>query len=165
MRRIACPKCDSVITFDEHAYPTGRVLVFTCPTCKKTFKVRIVAHKEKKADELPTLGIMTVVANGFQKGQVLELKEGENVIGRYVKGTNANRSIKTQDPSIDTTHCIVNVRNDKKGKLRFVLRDAPSGTGTFYQDRILRDNDRVYMEDGAIITIGAATLIFNVVKR
>ena len=162
MKRIACPKCDSYITFDETAYPTGRVLVFTCPHCNKSFKVRIKAPiEEGTAEASPTLGTLTVIANGFQEAQTICLRAGENVIGRYVKGTAANCSFTTLDPSIDTTHCIVEVGCDKRGRRRFILRDAPSGTGTFYQDRLLTNADRIYMEDGAIITIGAATLIFN----
>ena len=53
-------------------------------------------------------------------------------------------------------------KTDKAGKTRFILRDAPSTTGTFYQDQILQDQDRINMDDGAIITIGATTLIFSI---
>ena len=49
----------------------------------------------------------------------------------------------------------------KNGELRYILRDAPSETGTFYMNTILRDNDRIRMEDGGIITIGATTLILR----
>jgi hypothetical protein len=79
-----------------------------------------------------------------------------------VKGSKANAAFRTLDPSIDTTHCIVNVQEDKNGKLRFILRDAPSNTGTFYQNEILKDVDRVEMHDQTIITIGATTLIVNI---
>ncbi len=162
MKRIACPKCGAYVTFDEKAYPANRVLVFTCPACNKQFKVRCKANEQdKEAEEPETFGILTVVANTFHETQEIKLHLGENVIGRYVKGTNANAAIITSDPSIDTTHCIVTVKFNKKGKIQHVLRDAPSNTGTFYQDEILRDCDRVNMEDGAIITIGATSMIFN----
>lgn len=161
MKRISCPKCGAYVTFDEKAYPTNRILVFTCPACNKQFKVRCKPQEEEKDDEPETFGELTVVANTFHERQVIKLHMGENVIGRYVRDTNANAPIITSDPSIDTTHCIVTVKYDKHGKLRHILRDAPSGTGTFYQDNILRDSDRTYMEDGAIVTIGATTMIFN----
>ena len=113
---------------------------------------------------MPVLGTLTVVENAFHNKQTIPLHLGENVIGRYVKGSKANASFRTLDPSVDTTHCIVNVQEDKKGRLRFILRDAPRNTGTFYQNAILRDVDRVYLEDQAIISIGATTLIVNILK-
>ena len=158
MKRIRCPKCGNLISFDEAAYPEGRVLIFTCPDCQKTFKVKLMP---KQTNKEPVYGLLTVMENQFHNRQVIPLHKGENIIGRYVKGTGANAAFRTLDPSIDTTHCIVNVGPDKKGTLRFILRDAPSNTGTFYQNEILKDVDRVYLEDNSIITIGATTILVN----
>lgn len=159
MKKVRCPKCGNVIAFDETAYPAGRVLGFTCPDCQKGFKIKLLPQT-KPTD--PVYGTLTVVENSFHNKQVIPLRMGENVIGRYVKGSKANASFRTLDPSIDTTHCIVHVQEDRNGKLRFILRDAPSNTGTFYQSEILRDADRIYMENQAIVTIGATTLIVNI---
>jgi len=49
----------------------------------------------------------------------------------------------------------------KQGKLVYTLRDAPSLTGTFLMNEILGDKDRVRIEDGAIVTIGATTFILH----
>ena len=62
---------------------------------------------------------------------------------------------------MDTKHCIINVKRNKNGRLVYTLRDAPSNTGTFYMNDILTDYDRVRLEDGSIITIGATTLILR----
>jgi hypothetical protein len=86
---------------------------------------------------------------------------GDNVIGRYVKGTSISTPIETVDPSVDTKHCVINVKRNKQGKLIYTLRDAPSNTGTFYMNDILTDYDRVMIEDGAVVTIGATTLILR----
>ena len=86
---------------------------------------------------------------------------GDNVIGRYVKGSNINTPIETVDPSVDTTHCVINVKRNRAGELIYTLRDAPSGTGTFVGNTILRDNDRLQIQDGTIITIGATTMILR----
>jgi hypothetical protein len=118
--------------------------------------------KQTDQDQQPVMGTLTVVENTFHDKQTIPLYMGDNVIGRYVKGSKANAAFRTLDPSIDTTHCIVNVQEDKNGKLRFILRDAPSNTGTFYQNEILKDVDRVEMHDQTIITIGATTLIVNI---
>ena len=125
MKKVRCPRCSNLIAFDETAYPIGRMLVFTCPDCQKSFKIKLMP-KQTDQDQQPVMGTLTVVENTFHDKQTIPLYMGDNVIGRYVKGSKANAAFRTLDPSIDTTHCIVNVQEDKNGKLRFILRDAPS---------------------------------------
>ncbi len=171
MKRVRCPKCDGYITFDETQYINGQQLVFECPDCHKQFAIRIGksklrnTRKEEILDEqsgAKDYGSIVVVENVFHYKQVINLQMGDNVIGRYVKGTDINTPIETVDPSIDTKHCIINVRRDKHGRLQYVLRDAPSNTGTFYMNEILRDNDRILLSEGSIVTIGATTLILRI---
>lgn len=170
MKRVRCPKCDNYITFDETVYTEGQSLVFECDVCRKQFAIRIgksklqATRKEEVIDEqanADAYGSIVVVENVFHYKQVLPLKMGDNVIGRYVKGSSVNTPIETVDPSVDTTHCIINVKRNKQGKIVYTLRDAPSNTGTFYMNEILRDCDRVRLEEGSIITIGATTLILR----
>ena len=170
MKRVRCPKCDSYTVFDETKYTDGQSLVFVCEQCKKEFGIRIGKskladrHEEKHLDEQAyseDYGSIVVVENVFAFKQVIPLDLGENEFGRYLKGTNINKPIETRDPSIDTFHCVITVKRDKKGKLQYILRDAPSDTGTFYMNEILRDTDRINLEDGDIITIGATTLILR----
>lgn len=160
MKRISCPKCGSYITFDEKAYPANRILVFVCASCGKQIKIRCNSTAKKAVGE-QTFGELIILENAFHHKQIFPLHMGENVVGRYVKGTKANVPIETADPSMDTTHCIISVKKNKNDKLCFVLRDAPSNTGTFYKDVILKDADRILLEDGGIITIGATSIIFN----
>lgn len=174
MKRIRCPKCDEPITFDDSLYTPGRILVFECPDCRKQFKIRVNVKTpvptsassfedgdtDTEAEKTP-LGYLVVIENAFHLRQEVPLYEGENSIGRHVRGTNANAAFKTVDPSVDTTHCHITVSTNKQGKPKFVLRDGPSGTGTFLMNEILRNRDRVTIEDGAIITIGATTLILR----
>ena len=103
-----------------------------------------------------------VVENAFHYRQEIPLEMGDNVFGRYVHGTNINKPIETVDPSVDTRHCIIRVQRRKDGKLEYILRDAPSGTGTFFMNEILRDQDRIRLQDGSVITIGATTLILKI---
>ena len=161
MKRIRCPKCDEAIMFDETKYAPGRSLVFQCPNCNKQFKLRMPSAQDEPEETATVFGILTVVENAFQQKQEIMLHEGDNVIGREVRGTNINCPIKTVDPSIDTTHCIISVKLNRQGKPKFILRDAPSGTGTFLNAEILGDRDRVSIEEGDIITIGAGTLILR----
>ena len=170
MKRVRCPKCDSYIVFDETKYTEGQSLVFVCEHCKKEFGIRIGKsklankHEEKTVDEnaySEEYGSIVVIENTFAFKQVIPLDLGRNEIGRYIKGTNINKPIETRDPSVDTFHCVITVKKSKSGKLQYILQDAPSETGTFYMNEILRDVDRIIMEDGAIITICATTLILR----
>jgi len=166
MKKVRCPKCNSYTIFDETRYEPGQRLVFVCSNCSKQFAIKTPFSSPAKEDEDPSegegsVGSVIVVENAFHFRQEIPLDMGDNVFGRYVYGTNVNKPIETVDPSVDTRHCIIRVQRGKDGSLQYILRDAPSGTGTFYMNDILRDQDRVRLEDGSVITIGATTLILK----
>ena len=164
MKKVRCPKCNSYTVFDETRYQPGQRLVFVCSECNKQFAIRLPEPKQAEEEQEETaesLGSIIVVENAFHYKQEIPLEMGDNVFGRYVHGTNINKPIETVDPSVDTRHCIIRVQKGKNGKLQYILRDAPSGTGTFYMNEILRDQDRIRLQDGSIITIGATTLILK----
>jgi len=171
MKRVKCPKCDNYITFDETQYESGQRLVFECPDCGHQFGIRIGVSKLRSTqrEERPEdnarqahCGTLTVIENRFHYKQVLPLQMGDNVIGRYQKGSGINTPIETADPSVDAHHCILNVSKDKRGRLRYILRDGPSVTGTFVDNEILGDRERRVIEDGTLFTIGATSIILNV---
>lgn len=173
MKRIRCPKCDNYITFDETKYAEGQSLVFICTDCKKQFSIRIgktklkATRKDEVLDEQANsqdFGSVVVVENVFGYKQVHPLQEGDNVIGRRNKGTDVDVSIETNDPSMDRKHCIINVSRNRQGKLVYTLRDNQSITGTFLMNEVLGPKDKVRIEEGAIITLGATTLILRVAE-
>ena len=173
MKRVRCPKCENYLTFDETKYSEGQSLVFVCDHCKKQFSIRLgkskmqTPRKEEKLDESEfkdAFGSITVIENVFGFKQVLPLQEGDNVIGRRSIGTEINVPIETSDMSMDRRHCIIHVKRNKQGELVYTLRDAPSLTGTFLNNEILGDRDRIRIEDGAIVTIGATTFILRAGK-
>ena len=144
MKRVRCPKCDQYITFDETKYEAGQSLVFKCPDCGKEFGIRIGVSKlrETQKEENKTLnsqlstlnsecGSIVVIENVFHYKQVIPLRMGDNIIGRYQKGNPANTAFETVDPSVDLNHCTITVSRDKKGGLRYTLKDNNSNTGTF----------------------------------
>jgi pSer/pThr/pTyr-binding forkhead associated (FHA) protein len=57
------------------------------------------------------------------------------------------------------------VKRNKQGVIVYTLRDNQSLTGTFLMNEILGDKDRVRIEEGAIITIGATTLILRAAEN
>ena len=164
MKKVRCPKCNSYTIFDETRYQPGQRLVFVCEECKKQFAIIIPESSSPLGETeggLERLGSIIVVENAFHYRQEIPLEMGDNVFGRFVQGTNINKPIETVDPSVDTRHCIIRVQRGKDGQLQYILRDAPSGTGTFYMNDILRDQDRIRLQDGSVITIGATTLILK----
>lgn len=175
MKRVRCPKCDNYITFDETQYSAGQSLVFQCPQCGKQFGIRIGVSKLRQTQKEETLslnaphantadsayGSIIVIENVFHYKQVLPLQMGDNQIGRYQKGNPINTPIETVDPSVDLLHCIINVSRDKRGKLRYTLRDANSNTGTFVDNAELSLREHRVITDGALFTIGATSIILH----
>ena len=189
MKRVRCPKCDNYISFDETRYQDGQSLVFVCPQCGKQFAIRMgksrlkstqreldgMSNEEMKSATLhpdtsaenddtpkkPDCGYLVVIENVFHYRQVLPLVMGDNVIGRYQKGNPINTPIETVDPSVDLTHCTLTVSRDKRGQLKYTLRDGPSYTGTFVDNEILADRERRVISDGTLFTIGATSLILH----
>ena len=146
MKRVRCPKCDNFIQFDETKYGEGQSLVFICDNCKKQFSIRIGKSKLNAAN---------------RKEEVIPLHEGDNLIGRRCKGNDIDIPIESNDPSLDRRHCYINVKKNKQGKIIYTLRDNDSITGTFLMNEILGPKDQIRIEDGAIITLGATTLILR----
>ena len=149
-------------------------LIFQCNDCGKEFAIRIGVSKLRKLqkDENPDeeaekgdYGSIVVIENVFHYKQIIPLKLGDNFIGRYHKGNDiVNCPIETVDPSVDYTHCCINVSYDKRGNLKYVLRDGPSNTGTFVDNEILGDKERRVIEDGSLFTIGATSIILKTTK-
>ena len=93
MKRVRCPKCDNYIIFDETKYKEGQSLVFQCSECGKEFGIRMGTSKlrNRQKDENPDenanengCGSIVVIENVFHYKQVLPLKMGDNIIGRYM---------------------------------------------------------------------------------
>lgn len=170
MKRVRCPKCDNFITFDETKYTSGQSLVFECPQCGKQFGIRIGVSKlrDRQKEENPEdvaedkqCGCIVVIENVFHYKQIIPLRMGDNSIGRYMKGSGVTCPIETNDPSIDMHHCVINVSRDKKGKLKYTLRDGPSYTGTFVDNEILGDRERRIIHHGTLFTLGATSIILR----
>mgnify|MGYP003515256347 CR=1 FL=1 len=175
MKRVRCPKCDHFIQFDETKYTDGQSLVFVCDNCKKQIGIRIGVSKlralqreensgETNHSEGQQVGSIVAVENVFGFRQEHPLQLGDNIIGRRNKGDEIQVPIETNDPSMDRRHCVLNVKRNKTGDFIYTLRDNNSITGTFLMNEILESKDRIRIDDGAIITLGATTLILHTAK-
>ncbi|MBQ8948938.1 MAG: FHA domain-containing protein [Prevotella sp.] len=170
MKRVRCPKCENFITFDETRYADGQSLVFQCPDCGKQFAIRMGISKlrDRQKDEHPDeeaneqgCGSIVVIENMFHYKQVIPLRMGDNVIGRHQKGNPINTPFETVDPSVDLNHCTVTVNRDKRGQLRYTLKDNNSNTGTFVDNVELTPRERRIITDGTLFTIGATSIILR----
>ncbi len=159
MSKIICPKCDHPIDFDASHYKEGQSLVFECEYCRKSFTIRIGEGEDNIHTE--DFGHIVVLENQFCYKQIIPLCEGDNMLGRYNKGTVISHPIETNDPSMDRRHCIINVKREWNGQLKYTIRDNQSVTGTFVMNRVLGNRERLLIEDGSIITLGATTLILH----
>jgi len=172
MKRVRCPKCDNYIIFDETRYEAGQSLVFKCDQCGKEFGIRIgvsklrETQKEENSNSQESTanspyGSIVVIENVFHYKQVIPLQMGDNVIGRYQKGNPINTAFETVDPSVDLNHCTITVSRDKRGGLRYTLKDNNSNTGTFVGDVELSPRERRVIEDGTLFTLGATSIILH----
>ncbi|WP_099465039.1 MULTISPECIES: FHA domain-containing protein [Parabacteroides] len=170
MKRVFCPKCDNQLSFDETKYPEGKVLAFVCPQCGSQFKVKLgrkvvrtKTGEEKEVKEPDfSCGYISVIENTFAFKQDLPLVLGDNVIGRRNKDTDGVEvPIITSDPSMGRKHCVINVKQDARGKYIYTLRDFPSLTGTFLRSVLLGKKEQVRIGEGAVITLGATTFILH----
>lgn len=124
-----------------------------------------VSQNDTATDNMPFVGEILVIENVFHYKQILPLHIGDNTIGRYTKGITLDCPIHTDDPSIDITHCCINVSRDKKGNLKYILRDGPSNTGTFVDNTILGDRERRVIDNGTLFTIGATSILLRTEKE
>lgn len=181
MKRVRCPKCDNYITFDETKYVAGQSLVFKCDQCGKEFGIRIGVSKlrntqkqenaemtadsgERSTEEAPC-GSIVVIENVFHYKQVIPLRMGDNIIGRYQKGNPINTPFETVDPSVDLNHCTITVSRDKRGQLRYTLSDNNSNTGTFVDNVELTPRERRIIEDGTLFTLGATSILLRTAEN
>lgn len=115
-------------------------MVFECKAAHKQFKLRLTKTPPQEQEEenaQPVWGHLVVIENVFHLKQ--KSHEGDNVVGRHVKGTKANAAFKTVDPIVDTTHCVVNVRINKQTQQPvFTLGDAMSKYWYFLDEQHLR---------------------------
>lgn len=170
MKRVRCPKCDNYIVFDETRYEPGASLVFQCEECGKQFAIRMKGAAQKasdatSADTAPSAdkqtGSLHVIENRFHFRQTLPLHMGDNSVGKYAKGNAVDCAIESCDPSLDLHHCVLNVSRDKRGALKYTLRDGPSNTGTFVDNEILGDRERRQISHGTLFTLGATSVILH----
>lgn len=159
MKKIRCPKCGDFIVFDETTPgPDGKIAI-ECNACGAEFglKMKPAAPEEKE------YGRITIVENVFCYKQEFPLHLGDNIIGRENKGMErVDIPVETSDPSMDKTHCTVNVSLSPDDHTPiYHIKDNDSITGTQVMNDFLQDGESRLVEGDTIITLGATTVILT----
>lgn len=170
MKKLKCPQCGNILTFDPDQFVAGQKVMFVCESCGKKFGIRFGLSKlkdnptdeeeETRAGNSP-YGKIVSIENKYSFRQEIPLQLGDNVIGRKMRGNNINCPIDTGDLTMDLSHCVINVSKGKNGQLKYVLRDGPSNTGTFLAGERINPQERRNIEPGAMLGIGATTIMLE----
>ncbi len=169
MKRLKCPDCGAIMTFDETQFVAGQKILFVCGDCGRKFGIRFGlsrlkdnttdAEEETRAGNAP-YGSIVSIENKYSFRQQIPLQLGDNVIGRMMRGNKINCPIDTGDLTMDLSHCVITVSKNG-GKLKYVLRDGPSNNGTFINGMRMSPKERRNIESGTSINIGATTIILE----
>lgn len=166
MKRLRCPKCSHYITFDDTKYKAGQTVRFHCQSCGHDFGIRLGRAAgsdmpKQDADAINGYGSIVVLENACHYRQEIPLHYGDNIIGRYMKGSPIQCPIETDDMTVDMTHCILNVSKKANGKLKYTLRDYPSYGGTFVDNRKLGVKEQRVIDQDSMVTIGHTSILLK----
>lgn len=174
-RYILCPYCKKRIDYvamRSHIARDGHIEM-PCPGCKRTLGFRLRPKEEKNPvngntsevqPKRETIARLYVVENVFAYAADFPLYEGLNRVGRYNdKHSALEVPIRTNDPSMDRTHCLIEVSHTAEG-LEVVVMDNDSMTGTFVSARELAPGERYVLQDGDVLTLGATSLIYSCIS-
>lgn len=170
MKKLKCPDCGHVLSFEPEKFVAGQKILFVCEECGKKFGIRFGLSKlkdnttdeqeETRAGNSP-YGKIVAIETKYSFRQEIPLQLGDNTIGRKMRGNKINCPIDTGDLTMDLSHCVINVSKGKNGKLKYVLRDGPSNTGTFLSGERIGQQERRNIEPGAMINIGVTTIMLE----
>ncbi len=164
MKKIFCPKCDAEISITKEKIKEWKEqqLMTTAVVCHScTHQIRLKLKANKKRENKKVCGKLIVLENVFGERQEFPLLLGENRIGRRNKDSVTDIAIITGDPSMDRHHTIIKVKETKSGAYQLYITDDESRVGTFVAGEILGVKEWRLINDGAIITLGATSLILS----
>ena len=69
--------------------------------------------------------------------------------------------VREPSPDPQLNHCTITVSRDKRGNLKYTLKDNNSNTGTFVDNVELSPKERRLIENGTLFTLGATSIILR----
>ena len=155
-KTIKCPRCHGIL---EVTNPKNEpVLMITCPNPQCGAKMRLTYDTGETIMADTGAGDDTI-GHIMLDGKKYALKEGENIVGRQSKTTDATIQLVTNDMTMSRSHLSIKVHRLKNGRIKAVLSDARDAKKmqslpTYIDDEPLQPEDAYVLENGDRITIG-----------
>ena len=187
---VKCSKCGKTMQLSvETLLPySGKLVKITCrnPECKTQQKLQVPVFKKNNTETViesaPTIietnienvnqtgankkAILLVLQNSKTEAQSFSIDNGIYTIGRLVNKPGVyvpDIAIRTQDTYISKKHCQITVVTNNKGTKEYILKDAGSTNGTFFNSTVkaLDKNDEVFLNHADTILLGDTHLVFE----
>lgn len=94
-------------------------------------------------------------------GNDYPLAEGQSIIGRQAKTSNASIQLPTSDRYMSRQHCCIRVSTLPDGSKKAVLSNYKNKNSTLINGTAIQDGDQIRLQDGDQITMGRTTVTFK----
>lgn len=191
--QIKCGHCGKTMLIDKQILLpySGKSIQINClnPDCKQPQKLAVPEFKMSNPTDNKTaiesnktimetkavnadngsvnkVATLNILKNAKTEAQTFQLDIGTYVVGRYVNKPGVfvpDIAIKTNDSFISKKHCQITVLSNRQGGKDYILRDAGSANGTFFNSTIkpLDANDEVYLNNADTIILGDTHIVFE----
>jgi hypothetical protein len=188
---IICQQCKNVISKPQSAFQSyyGKIVAVRCSKCNGQTRVKVDAafinmksqsssskikerqsfeetlvlkSKDTEISEIKS-ACLIISKSEFNIEQILELTEGENIIGRFNPDHEFDnkRSVHSQDKTMSKRHCKI-TQVTQNGKISFFIKDLNSLNFTYVNDDKLGTDDEIGLLTDDIIKIGQTIMKFKI---
>lgn len=171
--KIKCPCCGAVLAVRNKASIEN--LSITCPNCKtkspftvyKAYNSRPVEEDAtvvgpslpEQREEVETVTGRLVL---MPTGEIMNLKLGKNVVGRYSSKSLADVKIPTDSREVSRNHSLIEVKQVTGKGMVYYISNYENKNETVVGDQVLEDGDCVILKNGDLIRMANVTLRFEV---
>lgn len=172
-KKVKCPTCEAIL--DVKNSKGEAIKIFNCPICATKLKVvfrrelestkPLEAHEyiEKPNDEYveekTTVDGLAKATHAFlnMNGKSVELKVGDNIVGRHSSSYKASVELPTKDSFMSRQHALFKVK--KAGNTLVVaISNYRNLNPTYVNDKQLGDEDEIILSHGDRIKMGETTV-------
>ena len=173
--KIKCPCCGAVLAVRNKDGIEN--LSITCPNCKtkskyteyKPFVARPVVEEDatvvgpsledKEEDTVETVTGRLVL---LPTGEIMNLKLGSNIVGRYSAKSMADVKIPTESKQVSRKHSLIEVKQVPGKGMVYYISNLENKNETSIGSQVLEDGDCVVLRNGDLIKMADITLRFEV---
>jgi hypothetical protein len=162
-KKIVCPNCHGTLEVTNPKQDPLLMIKCPNPACGAKLRIRFdtgetVLAPKKATPKVP--GYLT------WQGQIFELKEGKNTLGRSSSKHESLIEFPTDDKSMSRVHCLIEVVIIQDGRVKAIFSDIRTSEKidklpTKVGNLALAIEDRIVLTDGDLLQIGHQTIRFN----